>query len=236
MRHYEHLQWGSDHLRLAPWRGDPTIAELAPAVAGRPPTAQTVRHGLELVHRRGYRSVITSALAPQEQYGYLHAGFEVHERLHLLARSLDRLPEAPSGGRLRRGRRRDLAAILAVDAAAFEPFWQLDRLRFDDARRATPTNRLRVTAGAEVVGYAITGRAGSRGYLQRLAVRPDEQGRGWGTALVVDSLRWLRRRGAHSVTVNTQEANAAALALYRRLGFTPRPDGLAVLSYRFETA
>lgn len=234
MRHYEHLQWGTDHLRLAPWRGDPTIAELTPFVAGRPPSEDSIRHGLELVAARGYRAVITNALATEEQHNYLRAGFEVYERLHLMARGLDRLPSAPPGRRLRRGRRGDRPTILAVDATAFDEFWQLDELRFDDARRATPASRLRVTATPTVLGYAITGRAGTRGYLQRLAVDPAHHGEGWGTALVVDALRWLRRRGAHSVTVNTQEVNEVAYALYLRLGFTPRPDGLAVLAHHFE--
>lgn len=233
MRHYEHLQWGPDTLRLAPWRGDPTIAELSPAGNGRPPGVDTVRQGLALVEKRGYRSAITSALAAEEQHGYLDAGFEVLERLHLLSRGLDRLPDAPPSRRLRRGRRSDLPRLLELDSLAFDPFWQLDALRLDDARRATPSSRLRVTAERPLAGYAVTGRAGTRGYLQRLAVTPEHQGQGWGRALVVDALRWLRRRGAMSVTVNTQEANERALRLYHQLGFSTRPEGLAVLVYRF---
>lgn len=246
MRHYEHLQWGHDQLRLAPWRGDPTIAELAPALAGRPISAPSLRRSLELVAGRGYRAVFTNALAVEEQHGYLEVGFRVHQRLHLLTRSLDVLPDpievgAPSrhGGhrvRLRRGRRRDTAAILAVDTAAFEPFWRLDETGLLEARAATPSHRLRVTAGSSLVGFAITGRAGRRGYLQRLAVHPDHHHRGVGTALVLDGLHWLRRRGVKTAVVNTQEANQVALSLYLHLGFSPEPHGLAVLSYQFEPA
>jgi ribosomal protein S18 acetylase RimI-like enzyme len=79
------------------------------------------------------------------------------------------------------------------------------------------------------VAYAVTGRAGPRGYLQRLAVDPPAQGVGVGAALVVDGLRWLRRWGAKEVMVNTQEGNAAAVRLYERLGFRLQADGLAVL-------
>jgi GNAT superfamily N-acetyltransferase len=234
MRHYEHLQWGSDRLRLAPWRGDPTIAELAPALAGRPVTADSIERGLALVARRGFRAVVTNALAPEEQHGYLSAGFSVHERLHLLVRCLDDLPDPPPDRRLRRGKRRDRPSILDVDRAAFEPFWRLDQLGLQDALGATPASRLRVSAGP-VVAYAVTGRAGPRGYLQRVAVHPHHQGRGWGTALVADALRWLGRRGATTAVVNTQEANTTALELYRHLGFTDQPDGLAVLRYQFES-
>ena len=83
-----------------------------------------------------------------------------------------------------------------------------------------------------VTGYAITGRAGALGYLQRLAVHPDHQREGVGTALVADALWWARRRGAIAMLVNTQESNATALTLYERLGFHAEPEGLAVLERR----
>lgn len=230
MRTYETVQWGPDRLRIGPWRGDPAIAELAPVVAGRSPDPRNVARGLELLAARGYRSVVTGALAPEEQSGYLGAGFAVHERLHLLAHDLHHLPDPPPA-RLRRGRRRDRPGVLAVDQAAFAPFWRLDDRGLDDALRATPSSRLRVDASRPLGGYAITGRAGTRGYLQRLAVHPEHQGAGLGTALVLDALTWVRRRGCRTVLVNTQEANERAFRLYRRLGFVPRAEGLAVLRY-----
>ncbi len=120
--------------------------------------------------------------------------------------------------------------MLEVDGVAFDPFWRFDAAGLDDARAATPNSRFRVAdSHGEVVGYAITGRAGLLGYLQRLAVRPDRQGEGLGRALVVDALRWARRHGASSMLVNTQETNARALALYRKLGFVQETVGLAVL-------
>ena len=122
--------------------------------------------------------------------------------------------------------------MLAVDHLAFPPFWRFDDQAIDDAVEATPSARFRVgldPGSDEPVGYAVTGRAGSRGYLQRLAVHPRCQRSGLGTALVADGLRWLRRWGAREVLVNTQEANAAALALYEALGFERERHGLAVL-------
>ena len=79
------------------------------------------------------------------------------------------------------------------------------------------------------MGYAVCGRSGHRGYVQRLAVAPRAQGGGVGAALLLDGMRWLRRWGARDALVNTQEDNDRSLRLYQRTGFVLQPDGLAVL-------
>jgi GNAT superfamily N-acetyltransferase len=225
------LVLGDGRLRMVPWRGDTSTAFVTPA-RGRPSTSSVTRC-LEQLGRDGFRAVLTGALATPEQAPFLAAGFAVHERLHLLTRRLDDLPPDPDlrGVRLRRGRRAARPALLAVDNAAFPPFWRLDESGLDEALGATPSARLRVATDGddEVLGYAVTGRAGNRGYLQRLAVAPGAQHQGIGSALVIDGLRWLRRWGARDVMVNTQEGNGAAVRLYEQLGFRREPDGLAVL-------
>lgn len=217
-------------MRIATWRGERTTAYLT--VARGRPTPSSIARSLDELADDGYRTALTAALAPAEQAPFLAAGFTVHERLHLLVRPIDDLPAVPpTDSTLRRGRRLDRAAILAVDRAAFEPFWHLDDAGLDDALAATPSARLRVAVdpSLRVVGYAITGRAGPRGYLQRLAVDPSHQRKGLGAALVLDGVRWLRRWGSHEVLVNTQLDNQPALDLYEHLGFRRQADGLAVL-------
>ena len=171
--------------------------------------------------------------ASPDQLPFLQAGFEVHERLHLLVRTLDHLPGLEPAD-LRRGHHADRPRVLEVDAAAFPSFWRLDgagsgRRARRHPERPVPGGGRPEQAREAVVGYAVTGRAGPRGYLQRLAVQPDHQRSGIGGALVVDGLRWLRRWGAKEVLVNTQEGNEPAVRLYESLGFELRPEGLAVL-------
>lgn len=231
-------RWGGGRIRVGPWHGDGKVAYVAPIGDGRAPAPAEVRSTCERLARTGYAEVVTAAVGPVEAHGFLLAGFEVHERLHLLGRELTDLPEAPPAT-LRRARKRDRPEVLAIDAVAFAPFWRLDDRGLDDALSATPTSRFRVALdpgsrpgiGAEpaIRGYAVCGRAGRRGFLQRLAVDPDFEGHGLGRALVLDGLGWLRRRGAERVVVNTQEANQRALELYERLGFRRQPGGLAVL-------
>ena len=65
------------------------------------------------------------------------------------------------------------------------------------ATLAGPTPRPTTSSSTATpsLGYAICGRAGRRGFVQRLAVDPARHGSGVGRALVLDGLGWLRRRG-----------------------------------------
>lgn len=179
--------------------------------------------------RQGYRSAVTAALARPEQRAFLEVGFEVVDRLHLLELRIEERPTAPPRIH-RRARRRDRAAALRIDAAAFPEFWRLDEQALTDALTATPHRRFRVAEiDRELCGYAITGAAAATAYLQRLAVHPGAQRAGTGRTLVLDGVRWAAARGCQTMLVNTQVTNEAALALYEGLGFRRLADGLAVL-------
>lgn len=224
---------GQERARTGPWRGDHEIALLTPLPDAPVPTKEFVTHCVGVLADRGYARVVTGALTPAEQPGFLAAGFEVAEELHLLAHDLIRLAARPHAT-LRRAREDDYAAVLAVDNESFSTFWRLDHDGLVDTLAATPRVRFRVaeSVSAEVAGYAIVGRAGRRGYVQRLAVAPTARLHGLGAALVLDGLWWLRRWRVTRALVNTQLDNANALALYTRLGFRPEPVGLCVLEAR----
>ena len=112
---------------------------------------------------------MTNALSAADSLPFVDAGFAVRERLHLLAHDLDRLP--PVSGSTRRARRHDHAAVLDLDATAFDGDWHLDHGGLVEAQRATPVTRFRVTpdSAPTISGYAVTGRSGHTGYLQRVA-------------------------------------------------------------------
>ncbi len=227
-------------LRVVPWRGDPRVALIGPRRDGRRPTRFDISECLGELERRGVREAITPALSHYDSQPFLDAGLGLHEHLHLLAHRLDLFDTVPTPDdrmralsmSLRPGRPWHRSSVLAVDAAAFEPFWQFDTVSLREARRATPASRFRIAVRRrQVVGYAVTGRAGDRGYLQRLAVDPSVSGLGIGTALIHDGFHWLRRRGVHTVMVNTQEHNTRALGLYEHLGFVRQDPGLIVLRW-----
>jgi ribosomal protein S18 acetylase RimI-like enzyme len=198
------------------------------------PSPDFIRRCLGILAKRGVTRVVTAALSPREQRGFLAAGFAVEEDLYLLSHDLLEVDLPPVARQIPmvRARRELRPAALEVDRAAFSPFWQFDARGLEEARRATPHSRFRVALNPRgaVAGYAICGRSGTRGFVQRLAVVPYEQRQGMGSALLLDGLHWMRRRGVQRAVVNTQLDNHAALALYQRLGFRREPTGLSVLS------
>ena len=217
-------------LRARPWQGDPHVAHVTPAADLLGPlSTDDIRRGLDSLRRAGYRGAITAALPRADQAPFLEVGFAETERLHLLLHGFDQIVPAPvpPGVEVRRGRRREHDA---VDHAAFAPVWRLDHLGLAEALSATANVHFQVArAPSGIVGYAVCGRAGPRGYVQRLAVDPASQGLGVGAALLADGLRWLKRWGARDALVNTQEGNDRSLRLYQRAGFVLQPHGLAVM-------
>ena len=224
------LNIGLARFRVGAWQGSQEVAYLAPVTAATtlaPSVLAAVRSRLV---RQGFRAVMTAAVPPPARDLLIDDGYSVRSELTALSRDLDAAPRlADPRGRTRRARRRDLDGVLRVDTEAFGSFWRLDAEGLHDARTATPQSRWRVNRGLEVTAYSVTGRAGSTGYLQRLAVAAHCQGRGLGTLLVSDALAWLRRAGARTALVNTPPDNERALALYQRCGFRVEPDPLAVL-------
>jgi ribosomal protein S18 acetylase RimI-like enzyme len=112
----------------------------------------------------------------------------------------------------------DLPGVTGVDTAAFEPLW---RNSLEALTKAYEQSSYASVAEDEsgVVGYQISSGGSFGAHLARLAVLPQAQGRGIGAALVGELILHMQRGGGSRVTVNTQDNNAASLALYSRLGF-----------------
>ena len=180
--------------RMGPWRSSTDTATIATYI-DQPLDAAAVQACLDHLVSEGYRRVVTAALEPREQAVFADQGFTLLRSLTLLRLDIGETPLPPpdpaigSGGCVAAAR----AEVLDVDHAAFDEFWRFDATALHEAIQATPQRLLRATSGLPAQGYALTGLANERGYIQRLAVVPDMHGQGLGTALLVDALRWLRR-------------------------------------------
>lgn len=138
--------------------------------------------------------------------------------------------EEPTIAVIRPMNRDDLPAVAEVDAAAFEDIWQTSQLclgvAFSQAAIATVAE-----VDGRMAGYQISTATPVGGHLARLAVLPEYQRQGIGSALLRDLLSQFSRRGALKVTVNTQKNNKASLSLYEQVGFKSTGEEYPVYEY-----
>ncbi|MCI0355774.1 MAG: GNAT family N-acetyltransferase [Acidobacteria bacterium] len=72
-----------------------------------------------------------------------------------------------------------------------------------------------------MVGLVLCSRVRSdTGHITQVCLAPDARGRGLGEALLAASYASLQRRRFQALTLTVTEANASAVELYRRMGFT----------------
>jgi ribosomal protein S18 acetylase RimI-like enzyme len=75
------------------------------------------------------------------------------------------------------------------------------------------------TAGPLVIGTAMVGHDGHRGWVYYLAVRPGLQGRGHGLALMRACEAWLRERRIPKIQLMVRETNEQVLGFYAAIGY-----------------
>jgi ribosomal protein S18 acetylase RimI-like enzyme len=125
----------------------------------------------------------------------------------------------------------DLPTVEQVDSASFAAIWKNSLSCIEDAYRQSAVASV-VEVDGEIAGYQISTATAMGGHLARLAVRPEYQGNGVGAALVGDTLSQFVRRGARTITVNTQHDNLASLALYQKLGFKRTGEEYPVYQFK----
>jgi ribosomal protein S18 acetylase RimI-like enzyme len=159
--------------------------------------------------------------------------FELHEEW--MEMDLLELPEAhaPSaqvapGYTLRPATEDDLPEYVELDRLAF----RARRPMSLEAARQTlaSVDRFQVLvskADRRLAGFVCLLRwPQATGAIDDIAVRPDLQRRGLGEAMMRWALSWFRLEGMRRAWLDVLLENAPALALYRKLGFTPGTTGL----------
>ena len=145
---------------------------------------------------------------------------ELPEGVEIATRAL------PAGFTVRTSTEADWASAYAVQEDAFLEWSDREREDFDDwaarvlRRPGFEPWHLRVVEDptGEVVAMAyVTGAAQGKAYVDRLATRTDQRGRGLAQALLVDAFATARLHGATSSTLST-DSRTGALGLYEKVG------------------
>ena len=116
--------------------------------------------------------------------------------------------------------RRDEPAVIALwRAAKLTRPWN-DPSR-DIARKARVQPELFLVGEIDnrIVASVMAGYDGHRGWVNYLAVAPDQQRRGYGTRLMAQVEIQLRALGCPKLNIQVRLDNPAAVSFYERLGF-----------------
>jgi GNAT superfamily N-acetyltransferase len=76
-------------------------------------------------------------------------------------------------------------------------------------------------AEGQMVGFNMVHRSGTEGWMGPLAVRPDRQGEGLGSAMVRTGIDWLRSQGATTIGLETMPRTVDNIGFYSRIGLVP---------------
>jgi ribosomal protein S18 acetylase RimI-like enzyme len=148
------------------------------------------------------------------------SGFEQANRVVMMSWEAEQMApiDRPAKALVRPMNFDDLAQVEAIDIAAFDALWRNSQMSLEIAFHQASVATV-VEQEGQLVAYQISTATSLGGHLARLAVLPEYQGQGAGYSLVYDLLSQFMRRGARSITVNTQSNNQASLALYQKMGF-----------------
>ena len=92
----------------------------------------------------------------------------------------------------------------------------------DDIRRKVAVQRelfLVAEENGRIVGSAMAGYDGHRGWVYYVAVAPNRRRQGIGTALMAEVERGLVQIGCPKLNLQIRASNEAVVAFYRRLGY-----------------
>ena len=115
--------------------------------------------------------------------------------------------------------KRDLEALLHIEAACFEDLWRYDTISFTDIAATHPYFVVAELNG-NVVGYQFNALDADYGYLIRIAVHPSASGQGIGVRLMAEAVHFFQEAHVTRIMLNTQEDNTHAHRLYEWFGFT----------------
>ena len=125
------------------------------------------------------------------------------------------------GAAIRPFRREDTEPVVALwRAAGLVVPWN-DPYR-DIERKLTVQPELFLVAeddAGAVVGVAMVGYDGHRGWVNYLAVDASRRGEGLGAAIMAEAERLLVERGCPKLNLQVRSTNAGVIAFYRSLGY-----------------
>jgi ribosomal protein S18 acetylase RimI-like enzyme len=122
---------------------------------------------------------------------------------------------------IRTYRNDDLQAVRVLWEEVFpsDPPWNAAAVAIPEKTAFQPELLLVAEDGGQLVGTAMAGYDGHRGWLYSLAVKPAGRRSGVGRMLVAEAERRLATLGCRKINLQVRSTNEAVIGFYRRLGY-----------------
>lgn len=117
-------------------------------------------------------------------------------------------------------RRADMKDVLVLEEVCF-PGEAFDKALFERFAAKCPELFLVARRGGRLIGYSLAEIQGEEAELVSIAVAPGERRQGVGEALLLATVRRLRRAGCATCRLSVRTTNTGAIRLYEKLGFRP---------------
>ncbi len=215
-----HIPGAQSYLVAGPWRNRADIAEVL--------ETRGERHRLVLwrclLEDRAdeYGAVLVDAAEYRSATGfYRDVGVEMLEEVLVLRTSALPGPPVEQTVEMQPMRNRGIDELMRVDRDAFPWLWWNSREEFEEYLDTPGVTMWVAMRNEEMLGYVGITQLREWGHIDRLAVRPQFQGNGYGTQLLAWALQRLADSGARYAQLSTQESNERSQGLYQRFGFRP---------------
>lgn len=119
---------------------------------------------------------------------------------------------------VRRMQAEDLDAVAGIEKEIFSMPWS--KKGFEDSLNAGNTTYLTALEDGRIIGYCGFLQVLDEAEITNVAVDETARCRGSGYRMMKKLLECAQEQGAVSVLLEVRESNAAAIGLYKKLGFT----------------
>ena len=128
--------------------------------------------------------------------------------------------KAPTSPVIRLFQRSRAPACAAIHAKAFHQGWSAQEIADLAAQPSVLAHVALDSKEKTVLGFSLARSAGQEAEILTIVIDPASQGGGLGRLLLQTQLDALLAQGVREVFLEVEAGNAAALSLYKRLGFT----------------
>jgi ribosomal protein S18 acetylase RimI-like enzyme len=141
------------------------------------------------------------------------------------------VPSLLDGAIIRNMKSGEIDEVTKIDQTCFDRIWMHSLPAVEKAYQQSAYATVAIFEG-KMAGFQISTKFKNHAHIARLAVLPDFQKQGIGTALINNVLGHFKKPWVREITVNTQQDNDRSLRLYKKLGFCLTGESFPILVFR----